>query len=80
MFSLTGLLRSRITANVARSISNTPMLSVAQMPVANMLFAARGFKVRTSVKKFCNSCYLVRRRGKVYVYCKANGKHKQRQG
>ncbi|QLQ79738.1 hypothetical protein HG537_0C03870 [Torulaspora globosa] len=40
----------------------------------------RGFKVRTSVKKFCNDCYIVRRKGRVYVYCKSNGKHKQRQG
>ncbi|ODV71110.1 mitochondrial 54S ribosomal protein bL36m CYBJADRAFT_169659 [Cyberlindnera jadinii NRRL Y-1542] len=41
---------------------------------------ARGFKVRTSVKKLCNDCYVVRRKGKVYVYCKTNKKHKQRQG
>ncbi|AET37985.1 mitochondrial 54S ribosomal protein bL36m Ecym_2238 [Eremothecium cymbalariae DBVPG len=40
----------------------------------------RGFKVRTSVKKFCNDCYMVRRKGRVYVYCKSNKKHKQRQG
>ncbi|CUM65776.1 uncharacterized protein PRCAT00003424001 [Priceomyces carsonii] len=40
----------------------------------------RGFKVRTSVKKFCKDCYMVRRKGRVYVYCKSNGKHKQRQG
>lgn len=49
-------------------------------PVAPSLTTWRTFKVRTSVKKFCNACYLVRRRGRVYVYCKANGKHKQRQG
>lgn len=40
----------------------------------------RGFKVRTSVKKFCKDCYMVKRKGRVYVYCKSNGKHKQRQG
>ncbi|SCW00497.1 LAFE_0C05490g1_1 [Lachancea fermentati] len=40
----------------------------------------RGFKVRTAVKKFCNDCYMVRRKGRVYVYCKSNKKHKQRQG
>ncbi|AAS53315.1 AFL057Wp [Eremothecium gossypii ATCC 10895] len=40
----------------------------------------RGFKVRTSVKKFCAHCYIVRRKGRVYVYCKSNNKHKQRQG
>lgn len=41
---------------------------------------ARGFKVRASVKKFCSDCYIVRRKGRVYVFCKANQKHKQRQG
>ncbi|CCE92984.1 mitochondrial 54S ribosomal protein bL36m TDEL_0F01730 [Torulaspora delbrueckii] len=43
-------------------------------------FLTRGFKVRTSVKKFCSECYIVRRKGRVYVYCKSNKKHKQRQG
>jgi large subunit ribosomal protein L36 len=36
-------------------------------------------KVRTSVKKICDSCKIVRRHGKVRVICK-NPKHKQRQG
>ncbi|QLG73466.1 hypothetical protein HG535_0E05500 [Zygotorulaspora mrakii] len=44
------------------------------------LILSRGFKVRTSVKKFCSDCYIVRRKGRVYVYCKSNKKHKQRQG
>ncbi|KAK6198832.1 mitochondrial ribosomal L36 protein [Scheffersomyces amazonensis] len=53
-------------------------VSIMSMP--GMLTQARGFKVRTSVKKFCKDCYMVRRKGRVYVYCKSNGKHKQRQG
>jgi len=36
-------------------------------------------KVRASVKKICDRCKVVRRRGRVYVIC-ANPKHKQRQG
>ena len=48
--------------------------------LASMVMPFRGFKVRTSVKKFCKDCYMVRRKGRVYVYCKSNGKHKQRQG
>ncbi|MGM0439216.1 MAG: 50S ribosomal protein L36 [Patescibacteria group bacterium] len=35
-------------------------------------------KVRSSVKKMCKDCKVVRRNGKVYVLCK-NKKHKQRQ-
>ena len=36
-------------------------------------------KVRSSVKKMCDKCKVVRRKGVVRVLC-ANPKHKQRQG
>ncbi|ALV23408.1 50S ribosomal protein L36 [Mycoplasma sp. (ex Biomphalaria glabrata)] len=36
-------------------------------------------KVRTSVKKICNKCQIIRRKGRVMVICE-NPKHKQRQG
>nr|XP_043607258.1 uncharacterized protein LOC122579208 [Erigeron canadensis]XP_043607259.1 uncharacterized protein LOC122579208 [Erigeron canadensis] len=37
-------------------------------------------KVRSSVKKMCEFCRTVKRRGRVFVLCSANPKHKQRQG
>lgn len=37
-------------------------------------------KVRSSVKKMCEFCRTIKRRGRVYVLCTANPKHKQRQG
>ncbi|XP_030475747.2 uncharacterized protein LOC115692909 [Syzygium oleosum] len=37
-------------------------------------------KIRSSVKKMCEFCKTVKRRGRVYVVCSANPKHKQRQG
>ncbi|MDT7904678.1 MAG: 50S ribosomal protein L36 [Candidatus Caldipriscus sp.] len=37
-------------------------------------------KVQSSVKKRCAYCKVVRRRGRVYVICTRNPKHKQRQG
>ncbi len=36
-------------------------------------------KVRSSVKRICENCKMVRRRGRVYVIC-SNPRHKQRQG
>jgi large subunit ribosomal protein L36 len=36
-------------------------------------------KVRASVKKICDKCKLVKRKGTLYVIC-SNPKHKQRQG
>lgn len=37
-------------------------------------------KVRASVKKLCENCKVIRRKGVVHVICKKNPKHKQRQG
>ena len=36
-------------------------------------------KVRASVKKMCNQCKMIRRKGVLRVIC-TNPKHKQRQG
>jgi len=36
-------------------------------------------KVRPSVKKMCDKCRVIKRRGKIMVICE-NAKHKQRQG
>ncbi|MDA1265925.1 MAG: 50S ribosomal protein L36 [Planctomycetota bacterium] len=37
-------------------------------------------KVRSSVRRMCAQCKIVRRRGVVRVICKADPRHKQRQG
>lgn len=37
-------------------------------------------KVRPSVKRMCENCKVVRRRGVLYIICSKNPKHKQRQG
>ena len=37
----------------------------------------RGMKVRSAVRKFCEGCSIVRRKGKVYVICSLNPKLKQ---
>jgi large subunit ribosomal protein L36 len=36
-------------------------------------------KTRASVKKMCENCRVIRRKGRVMVIC-VNPKHKQRQG
>ncbi|KAH3903436.1 mitochondrial 54S ribosomal protein bL36m SCDLUD_001075 [Saccharomycodes ludwigii] len=83
------LLLNKVTSSVKHSnincCNNTILLSQKASPITNTglilnTFLARTFKVRTSVKKFCSDCYIVRRKGRVYVYCKSNKKHKQRQG
>jgi len=36
-------------------------------------------KIRSSVKKICNKCKIIRRKGIVMIICE-NPKHKQKQG
>jgi large subunit ribosomal protein L36 len=42
--------------------------------------AIGSMKVRASVKRVCEQCKIVRRKGRVYVICASNPRHKQRQG
>ncbi|MCR3754672.1 MAG: 50S ribosomal subunit protein L36 [Candidatus Westeberhardia cardiocondylae] len=37
-------------------------------------------KVRTSIKKLCRNCIIVKRYGVIRVICLNNPRHKQRQG
>lgn len=37
-------------------------------------------KVKTSVKKICEHCKVVKRKGMVRIICKKYPRHKQRQG
>jgi len=37
-------------------------------------------KVRTSVKRICRDCKIIKRKGVVRVLCTKNQRHKQRQG
>nr|YP_010462535.1 ribosomal protein L36 [Primulina hezhouensis]YP_010462875.1 ribosomal protein L36 [Primulina sclerophylla]YP_010599060.1 ribosomal protein L36 [Primulina luochengensis]YP_010599495.1 ribosomal protein L36 [Primulina suichuanensis]UUJ36389.1 ribosomal protein L36 [Primulina hezhouensis]UUJ36729.1 ribosomal protein L36 [Primulina sclerophylla]WAL03437.1 ribosomal protein L36 [Primulina luochengensis]WAL03872.1 ribosomal protein L36 [Primulina suichuanensis] len=36
-------------------------------------------KIRVSIRKICEKCRLIRRRGRIIVIC-SNPRHKQRQG
>jgi large subunit ribosomal protein L36 len=55
-------------------------LTIGPRVMADLISAGREvMKVRPSVKKMCEKCKVVRRRGVVYIIC-TNPKHKQRQG
>ncbi|EPQ31122.1 uncharacterized protein PFL1_01311 [Pseudozyma flocculosa PF-1] len=62
-------------ASPARSTATT-----ATAALASQQEQVRGMKVRSSVKKFCDGCSVVRRKGRLYVICSRDPKHKQRQG
>ncbi|XP_012629616.1 large ribosomal subunit protein bL36m [Microcebus murinus] len=46
---------------------------------APCLQPALGFKTKGVLRKRCKDCYLVKRRGRWFVYCKTHPRHKQRQ-
>lgn len=48
-------------------------------PARPTISDGRHMKVRSSVKKICPHCKIVRRKGVVRIICK-NKRHKQRQG
>ncbi|WP_010598436.1 50S ribosomal protein L36 [Rickettsiella massiliensis] len=37
-------------------------------------------KVKASIKKICNHCKIIKRKGCLRVICSAEARHKQRQG
>ncbi|MCE2055092.1 hypothetical protein HAX54_041972 [Datura stramonium] len=76
---------------LVKSIAYLPFPSAVNFPdsptlsgeLIGDLFLRRSqaaMKVRASVKKMCEFCRTVKRRGRVYVLCTSNPKHKQRQG
>lgn len=55
-----------------------PLLGQNQEFVA--LQPSMGMKTKTALKKRCKDCFFVRRRGRLFVFCKSHPRHKQRQG
>lgn len=51
---------------------------LAGPPPPGLLQLCAGLKTKTSIKRRCKDCYIVRRRGRLYVCCKTNPRHKQR--
>lgn len=54
-----------------------PQLSMRPLLTPNQLTVTRTMKVRAAVKKLCDGCSIVRRKGRVYVVCTKDPKHKQ---
>ncbi|KAF9341534.1 ribosomal protein L36-domain-containing protein [Linnemannia elongata] len=81
----------RLTSVISRPAPATAITTIARyqqqnnaavtnMEASTAFGAARGMKVRASVKKICEGCSSVKRRGRVFIICSKNQKHKQRQG
>ncbi|WVO23680.1 50S ribosomal protein L36 [Cryptococcus decagattii] len=66
--------------SLSTPLASRPILGSQATNVGRGISQVRGMKVRSSVKKFCDGCLVVRRKGRIYVICSKNPKHKQRQG
>ncbi|XP_074841573.1 large ribosomal subunit protein bL36m [Carettochelys insculpta] len=63
------------TAPLKRSPAGPALLAPSQLPVVQTVM---GIKSRGVIKRRCKDCFVVRRRGRLYVYCKTHPRHKQR--
>nr|XP_032636448.1 39S ribosomal protein L36, mitochondrial [Chelonoidis abingdonii] len=59
-----------------RGLLGQPLLANGQLPVGQTVM---GMKTKGVIKRRCKDCFIVRRRGRLFVYCKTHPRHKQRQ-
>lgn len=69
---------SRIRLPSALPIARAPPTACSHAhPHTPIPALSRGMKVRSSVKTLCDGCSIVKRKGRIYVICSKNAKHKQ---
>jgi large subunit ribosomal protein L36 len=76
-FSSQRLLTTKPTILSRLATRTPPSASSTQQSCTHQI---RTMKTRSSVKRLCHGCKPVRRKGRVYIICSENPKHKQRQG
>lgn len=82
LYSLTTAPRALLSSVKRRSIQTCscgPSL-LGQCQHSPCAQPSAGMKTQTSLKRRCKDCFFVVRRGRLFVYCKTNPRHKQRQG
>ncbi|MBN3276473.1 RM36 protein, partial [Polyodon spathula] len=79
MYRCMAMVQPRIVPSAFRMYrpSDAPLLGQCQHPC---LQQSAGMKTKTALKRRCQDCCFVHRRGKLFVFCKTNPRHKQRQG
>ena len=65
---------------ISATLYRSSLLFSSSPPACRCLLVVGAMKVKSSVKKICNDCYLVRRKRRLYVMCRTHPRHKQRQG
>lgn len=69
----------RPTASSSSQLTARSDVTASQSAASSLLQQEqiRTMKVRSSVKKFCDGCSVVRRKGRLYIICSKDPKHKQ---
>ncbi|TIB48313.1 hypothetical protein E3P79_01382 [Wallemia ichthyophaga] len=74
-------LRQPLTSSVRGIQSKSTLLPLSSRdtstPTQQHHQQQQGMKVRSSVKKMCDGCSIVRRKARLYVICSKDPKHKQ---
>ncbi|XP_048371713.1 39S ribosomal protein L36, mitochondrial [Sphaerodactylus townsendi] len=69
---------SPLQAHTASHLGPENLLCFLTKHPLPILQPVASFKSKVALKKRCKDCYFVRRRGRLYVYCKTHPRHKQR--
>ena len=75
--SVSPLARSPLSWRPAGGLTSTSTHHHHHVLLPHAPVLSRGMKVRSSVKLLCDGCSIVKRKGRVYVICAKNPKHKQ---
>ncbi|XP_053345745.1 39S ribosomal protein L36, mitochondrial [Clarias gariepinus] len=73
------VIQARGSFQSRHSLFRTPLLG-QNLQQFVVMQPSMGMKTKTALKKRCKDCFFVRRRGRLYVFCKSHPRHKQRQG
>ncbi|KAH9964299.1 ribosomal protein L36-domain-containing protein, partial [Russula dissimulans] len=73
---LTAMLRALLSLTPLHSTARSPSIHHVRPPPMTPSLV-RSMKVRSSVKIMCDGCNVVRRKGRVYILCAKNPRHKQ---
>lgn len=80
-FAITKPLQRIFSLNsIHHQIQKNTLLYQYSRPLNPFNLQIRTFKVKPSIRRRCPHCYIVKRRGTLYVRCKMHPRHKQRQG
>ncbi|KAG9355734.1 hypothetical protein JZ751_000572 [Albula glossodonta] len=72
--------RRTVLSSAFGSHTQTQTSLIGQCQQLQCIQPLAGMKTKSALKRRCKDCFFVRRRGRLFVFCKTHPRHKQRQG